>query len=363
MEGATSVSEAAHRILGAQAQVEVWGQYALAMRTAVSSLASEVAAEAVDPPSIVRTWGQRDTLHLYALEDWPLFTAFRRHWARGGRVGGDPPEELLEQAGERFQDRGIALSRSDLFDLLPKSYLESVRNHRGAGGTDHGARRFAASRVVERLAHRGVIAFWGRSGSELTYLHRDRIWSGEWPEMDPLEVALEVLRRYFAAFAPATEYDAAHYLGVKITLVREWLKKLHRELAVCEHPSFGKQYALSADLETFRNVPETWPLRLLAAYDTLLMGHKNKRWILPDPSFEKEVWAKLAVVRSTILQRGQIVGVWSVGPPGADGRALFAETFPAFESSSLDALRNELERFASRSAFKPSEIDVRSFGT
>lgn len=350
MDGAASLSEAARLILGAQAQTEVWAYFALASRTAGCPDESVVEQATQEPTKLVRTWGQRDTLHLYALEDWPLFTTLRLHWARGARVGGEPPQALIGEVSELFRERARPMARSEFFEMLPTDYVESLRSHRGSDGSDAGTRRFAASRVIQALAHRGLIAFWGKSGSEVTYLHRDAIWAGAWPEFEPEQAALEITRRYFASFAPANGHDLAHYLGVKVTDARRWMSSLGGELTECSHPEFGSQWILTSDEESFRNVPDDDDLTLLAGYDTMLMGHKNKRWIMPDKAWEKMVWASSARVMPSVLHRGRIVGVWHPNLVKKDHFNLQVQTFPGFPAALKPRLREQLERFASHSS-------------
>ncbi len=66
--------ETARRLIGVQAQLKPAANLAFWNRTSRCTLAGLTAAR-LDGRSIVRMWGQRDTLHLYDSDDWPLLHA------------------------------------------------------------------------------------------------------------------------------------------------------------------------------------------------------------------------------------------------------------------------------------------------
>ena len=307
---ATTV-ETARRILGAQAQIETHAYNAVSLRTSGRPQDQDIKAQICETRELIRTWGQRDTLHLYAKEDWPLFQIASTQWVRSGRRGGMPPEGLVAEVDDHFAREGRALTRSDLFPLIPPSYVESLVDHPGAGGSKEGAERFAATRLIWVLANQGKIVFDDKIGREVSYLHRSVLWSGDWPELDPEVACQEVVRRYLAAFGPATVQDAAHYLGARVSDVRPWFEAITDELITCHHAERGQFQLLKADESSIKNTPDRWPLRLVPAYDTSLMSHKDKRWILPQADLEPRIWKRAAVVSAPVMMRGQIVGTWT----------------------------------------------------
>ena len=308
---AASSAETARRILGAQAQIETHAYNAISLRTSGRPQDQDIKAQIFDTRELVRTWGQRDTLHLYAMEDLPLFQIASTLWVRSGRRGGMPPESLVAEVDDYFAREGRALTRSDLFPLIPASYVESLIDHPGAGGSKDGAERFAATRLIWVLANQGKIVFDDKVGREVSYLHRSLLWSGDWPEMEPNTACQEVVRRYLAAFGPATVQDAAHYLGARVSDVRPWFEAISDELITCHHPERGEVRLLKSDVQVIKNTLDDWPLRLVPAYDTSLMSHKDKRWILPQAELEPRIWKRAAVVAAPVMVRGQIAGTWT----------------------------------------------------
>ena len=100
---------------------------------------AEVAARLFETRTLVRLWGQRRTLHLYASEDWPLLqAAFReRQTVVGkGRRGGSRRSissvtvPASSVRAELLRERGT-LSRKDL--RKPTSFAGRALFSRGAG--------------------------------------------------------------------------------------------------------------------------------------------------------------------------------------------------------------------------------------
>ncbi len=309
-EGAPNLEACARRLLGAQAQVEACALHALAMRTAGATVADVSDAIATDR-ALVRTWGQRGTLHLYATRDLPLICAVSSTWATSGRRGGMPSVELVDRFSALFEAAGEPLVRSDLEDEVPQSYVDELVDHPAAGKNP---RRFGVTRLIWALARRGDIVFALRQGKEQAYAHR-RVWVPEleWEEWEADAASVELARRYFGAFGPASWRDVAYHFGAKMADIKRWKSDLEPDLVEVRCEGRGALFALAEDADALGEDPSEgdWPLRLLPGYDTKLMGHRDKRVVLPDTDEEKLVWKKAAVVAAAVLHEGRIVGTWA----------------------------------------------------
>ena len=308
-DGARDPATCAREILGAQAQVHTCALHAISLRTENRPSAADIEREIFDNHTMIRTWGQRGTLHLYDAQDWPTMVLASGQWATSGRRGGMPSEALLEDIEEAFAAADGPMTRSDLVPLMPDDYVDELRDHPGAGKNPE---RFAATRVIWGLSKKGVIAHANTQGREQGYAHRDLWWPQvTWEEMSEETANQEVIRRYLGIFGPSSIQDVAHYIGSRVSDARAWMKGMSDEVFECTQGEHKKLLALKEDREALQETPSDWPARLLPAYDTMLMTHKNKRWILPDDSEEKLIWKKAAVVVATVIDRGQIVATWS----------------------------------------------------
>lgn len=309
-EGAPDLVTCARELLGAQAQVDTCAFHALSLRTQGRPSAAQVRALIFEGDhTLVRTWGQRDTLHLYDAQDWPLIIAARTSWVQTGRRGGYPPAELIEALAQVFAQANRPLVRTDLFEHIPQDYIDSLADHPGAGSDPT---RFAATRLVWCLATQGHITFGAKVGSQNSYAHRS-LWHHalEWPNLESATACIMATRRYLSAFGPSTPNDIAHYMGARVSEVKAWLPLMEDELIDVKADGKSGLLALKEDAEELAKPAATdWPARLLPGYDTMLMTHKDKRWILPDAAEEKLVWRKAAVVMPVVIARGQIAATW-----------------------------------------------------
>ena len=316
--GAPDSVAAARSIVGAQAQQENPALLALALRTADRPTAPAVRAELLEAGSrrLVRTWGQRDTLHIYSLDDWATVIGAIPEWPQSGRRGGMPTDEDLKIVRTAFEEASEPLFRRQLFDLIPRRYLDELADHPGAAGSPE---RFAATRLIWCLAKEGEICLAQKEGSEQAYAYR-QLW---FPDLswlasdggDEGRATLELTRRYLRAFGPATPADVAHFFGSTVGAAKVWLARLDGELADVACGQRRGLLALAADLPELDTEPPRgvtgWPVRLLPQWDTHTMTHKDKSWVVPRPQELKLVWRKAAVNAPTVVARGRFVATWS----------------------------------------------------
>lgn len=353
-EGGEDAVAVARRLFGAQAQVESCAVASLSLRTAGRPSAEAITRLMDEDRALVRTWGQRGTLHLYDAEDLALVNGARATWSTCGRRDAMPDEALLDTIARRFLDAEAPLTRSELLDHMPDAFVASVEGHPGSGGD---ARRFATTRVIWALSRRGDVVHARAEGREQGYAHRER-WCPHlsWRVWERDAANAEAARRYLATFGPATWRDVAYHLGASTRDVKRWCARLDDEITPvrCD----GRELvALSSTLATLDEAPGDWPIRLLPAYDTALMGHHDKRVILPDAAEEPLVWRKAAVLAPVILSRGQIVATWS---HKRRTRAIDVEVSPlgAWDPASLPEVTAEAEAFAAHLGLELGELRV-----
>ena len=316
--GAPTAVAAARAILGAQAQQLPPALLALSLRTKGRPTATALTRQLLRAPrSLVRTWGQRETLHIYdPVEDWVTVVAARGQWAPGGRGGPMPGGAALAKALAAMDSAGEPVTRSDLLAIPPASYVRALRERAHAAGMD--ARRLATARLTWCLALDGHVCLADNAGSERTYATRSA-WFPKltWPPKPAaaLPAASALARRYLAVYGPATATDVAHFFGARVTNAREWLAELDAELTPVGCGDRKGLVALTDDVKDLTAKPPAgsspWPLRLLPLWESMLMGHADKSWTVPDEADRKLVWRKAAYVAAVALARGRVVATWS----------------------------------------------------
>lgn len=351
--GARDVAAAASTILGAQSQQLGPSLWALALRTKGRPTRTAVRRALFDERALVRTWGQRDTLHLYDTADWNDVVAAGRDWVVSSRLNVMPSPTLYAKARARIRSSVEPWTRRDLFDLPPRSLLKEAAERLGEGGLP--AKRLAVARLFWRLAQEGEVCLGDKVGAEQTYVAR-AAWSPElaWPEPDPAGAHLGFVRRYLALHGPATANDVAHFFGARVALAKDWIAALADELRPVECGERDGLLVLARDARALAAPPPKeiggkgaggWPVRLLPLWDTLLMAHADKDWTLPTPAERKRVWKAGAYVQAVVLARGRIVATWSAKERARDVRVT-VQPLSGWRTSHAAAVRREARALA-----------------
>lgn len=303
-----------------QAQIEVPALLGLSARLASRPTQAAVRELLLKQRALVRSWGPRDTLHLFSLSDWPGVVAARPAWVKSARAGHHPlPPTALEQARARVAALGQTFTRTDLRDLLSDDWIASFQHD--YFNTPDKKWRFGAGRLVWILSGEGRCCHAHREGSEQAYAPQ-HLWL---PAQDVVASAarLETVaaaaakgRRYLGTYGPATVQDMAHFFGARISDARQWIAQMPNLIAVrCGERDL---LACAEDAPALRAAADQpLGLRLLPGYDNLLMGHADKHWTVPVVAERKAIWRKAAIVEAVVLVDGVVVGTWESAVRGS----------------------------------------------
>ena len=248
------------------------------MRTRGRPTAASINSQLVKTPRrLVRTWGQRDTLHLYdPASDWAAVVAARGQWAPGGRGGPMPTAAAMAKALAVMESASEPVTRTDLHRVPTPSFIRAIKERAAAAGMD--PRRLAATRLVWRLAQEGYTCLADNVGNERRYATRSA-WFPElsWPSTpaSSLAAASDLARRYLAVYGPATATDVAHFFGARVTDTRQWLARIESDLTPVSCGDRKGLVVLTDDVADLRKKPPStatgWPLRLLPLWESMLM--------------------------------------------------------------------------------------------
>jgi hypothetical protein len=253
--------------------------------------------------TLVKLWGQRGTLHVYASGDWPLIcgalSGQRTWWERAGEAaeGSVAGYHAVLARVEKLLRRRGTLSRSDLRSSglgLSEAYFSSW------GGI------FAA------LVQRGHACHIDQEGNEGRFAHR-QFWLPdlEWNPPPYDDANIEITRRYLQAYGPASVQYLMYWRGAKAGDARRWLAALSGETVEISAGS-KTMLALRDDLEAMNEKPPArgeWPIKMLYRFDPLLLGVKDKTWIV-DSRHYKRVFRQAGHIEGTLLVHGRAAGTW-----------------------------------------------------
>jgi len=302
VEPFTSPETAASNLVGVQAQILPAAGLSLWNRTV--GLTHPIFDDLLHQKrSLVKLWGQRHTLHLYPSQEWPLIhgalAGQPTWWERQAKQNGADLvayRAIIIHLAELLRERGT-LGRSDLRAIE----LNLDEEHFSSWGG-----------IFASLVREGHACHAGQVGNEGRFAHREH-WlpNLEWNPPPPDEANAELARRYLCVYGPATVQDLAYWRGVSVGNARHWLAALGDK--VIEVNVEGQTVlAVRADTDALNETPppeEAWPVRLLYRFDPLLLGVKDKSWIV-DPTYYNRVWRPAGHIEGTIIEYGRIVGTW-----------------------------------------------------
>lgn len=336
---------AAQSLVGVQAQIHPAAGVALFNRTPDLSHA-RYEQLLFDERTLVKLWGQRGTLHVYATADWPRICAMladRKSW--WGRTAErtdtlDAYTELVTRTEQLLRVKGM-LGRSD----LRTSGLVTNAEHLSPWGG-----------VFADLVRLGYACHAARDGEGI-FAHRT-FWRPDlaWDLPDSESANLEMLRRYLHTYGPATPQDFAYWRGGKVASTQRWLTAIADELVTVTVDGV-EMLLLRTDIDELLTPAEELrrTVRMLYRFDPLLLAHKDKRWIVP-ATHHKQVFRIAGHIEGVVLDAGVAVATWRYTRK-ASGLLITLEPFTRLSQRVHRAVEQQAQQLARFFALPPAGID------
>jgi hypothetical protein len=319
------VARAVERIGALQAQwppspfVALWSR--------LDGFARERLTRAIERRQVVKATLMRATLHQVSARDYLGYAGLLRA-VRAGEVGRRLQRFDVSWDIDVFVERvaehtaAEPRSRPELIELLdlPRARPEDARPW------------ILWHLLVARvgLVHSPEASVW-RGNTAGSRFVPDRVWLGADAAAGE-EAAEHLVRRYLAAFGPATRADVARWTGLSLAPLEPGFARLRvRRLRDADGRrllDLPRAPIPAADVEA--------PVRFLPMWDSVLLAHDDRSRILP-PEHRRTVIRRNGDVRPTFLVDGLVAGTWRLD----DGRV----RLEPFSPLPLGA-RRELEREA-----------------
>ena len=333
----TQLVEVVHDLGGIHAQVMSAAELSLSVR--VRGLTQEHVSRALwKERTLVKTWTLRGTLHLHPADELGLWLAARRavvgDWYFANEVRPKEGKQILAALAGVLDGR--CLTRDELVEAVTPHVSGWAREHIGSGwGT-----------ILGPAALNGVLVHGPPQGTRVTFVRPDQ-WFGEQREWEPRAALAEILRRYLAAFGPATYRAFAEWVAgshLKAKDARALLDSIASELVEVEVE--GKRAWLLAG-ERSRPAPPRG-VRLIPEYDAYVMGFREREHLFPAEAVARtKAHGKGRLegpgALSWLLVDGLVAGTWSRKRAGTRIE-LRVEPFSAL----TEAPRLELDEEANR---------------
>ncbi|MDR6551959.1 winged helix DNA-binding domain-containing protein [Paenibacillus qinlingensis] len=334
------VLETLERLVGMQAQSPNAPYFSLWSR--IDGFRHEELSELLRSKQVVRMALMRSTLHLASANDAlhlrPLLQPVMDRSLKGafGKQLHGIDQETLAVAGRSWVEKepmtlnelGIRLSEQ-WSGLDPEAAVGLVRN----------------KVPLVQLPPRGI---WGESGQAV---HTSiEAWLGQ-----PLSSSLEpewLIRRYLAAFGPATVKDIQMWSG--LTRILEVIKNLRPQLITFQNERGEELFDLPDAPRPAADTPSA--PRFLGEFDNMLLSYADRSRIMEE-TYRKRVFTVNGIIRATILVDGFVTGTWKLISK-RDHTVLHIEPFRVLSKQEQDALFEEGARMLQFAAANSSTSEI-----
>ncbi|MEQ9162170.1 MAG: winged helix DNA-binding domain-containing protein [Ilumatobacter fluminis] len=241
-----------------------------------------------------------------------------------------------------LDDTGLTAERVD--DLLDRLTTVMAEPHDSADiegvlselvpDVDDPPRLWSALRVVGGFRHAATADPWsfGRRPAFLPCTPADD---------DESAATAELVRRYLAAFGPATIADVSQFTILKRSALKEVVASMADVVAVAG-PDGSQLLDVSGGEPRSDAELATLPPRLLGMWDSVLLAYADRSRVIPD-EHRPHVVRRNGDVLPTVLVGGVVRGVWRASPDAIGIRAL-----EPLDDATLEGLQDEardLRRF------------------
>lgn len=333
------VAEAVEHFLGLQAQAPMPPYFGLWSRL-----------EGFDPHELGRMLADREavrltlmrgTVHLVTVRDAlvlrPLMQPVieRSHnGAFGRRMGGADLRELAAGVRELLAD-GPLTARELGTRLVERGIGDDVE------AIGNAARVYVS---LVQVPPRGV---WG-AGGHAKYATIES-WSGRDLEAEPS--IDEVVLRYLGAFGPASVLDVQNWSG--LTRLKAVLERLRPQLLAFRDERGRELFDLPDAPRPGPDVPA--PVRFLGDYDNLLLGHADRRRIIPE-DFPWQAMLAHGRFVNNLLVDGMLRATWWIEREGKRRATLAIRPFRNLSRAEREEVAAEAQRTID---FAAADVEIR----
>lgn len=279
-----------------------------------------------DTSGLVKGWANRGTMHLFRQEDLPLLLhKGRTHFLR--------PVDTLRDDGF------VSAQRKEYFARI---ILEGISR-----GTDdrQALKALCARSGMTEAESESLFDPWGGiiralcEAGQICHKVQEKKTYMLCPEFEPMEetpARLELARRYFTHFGPASLKDAAYFFGTTQAKLRPLLEQLPLSRAEWD----GRTYYWIESGAPSGRLPRCI---FLAGFDQLMLGYeKTESLFLPPPQL-RQIFTLGGIVRPALLVDGTAAGRWEL-KSRVLRITLFAPTDRKPITDAAEALWNDLKK-------------------
>ncbi len=236
---------------------------------------------------LTKTWLYRGTLHGVVYEDLPELLALHQGESYLSGLFGKALVDVAAADVIRYMEDGVN-SRAEFRRIFSGQYSGEMIDALFSpwGG------------IFVFLARQGRVAFRDMTSRDFDLISAE--------PTQTFESVLPVLvRRFFAAYGPATLADAAWFLGIWKNETSILRKLPLDDLIQFEHN--GSRYYSVAEPET-EDIPE---LTLLSGFDPYIVSYSDRGAVVP-PEHKSKLILKSGICNPSVAVNGRVAGIWNI---------------------------------------------------
>jgi len=323
---AMSVLDGIERLVGMQAQLAS-APY-IGLWTRLHNFQRDDLAQLIEDHRVVKATMMRATLHLCTAEDYVRLRATLQPALSGASAS------IAKRRGQAFDVDKVLAAARDYIAEKPRTFAEiTAMLTEFMPDVDIGSMRYTV-RTRLPLVQVPNNSLWSYPGNPQFTLAES--WLGQ--PITPQEDLQMLIRRYLAAFGPATVTDMQTWSG--LGKLKDTFEKMRSELVAYRDEAKRELFDLPDMPLPDADTPA--PERFLPEFDNLLLSHKDRTRVVPD-AYRSKVYLPALRVAATILVDGVVAGAWKIEK--AKGVAtLVIEPFETLSKQNRDALAEEGER-------------------
>jgi hypothetical protein len=294
------------KICGLHAQVMSSAELTLWAR--VEDLEPGMVGEALwEHRSLVKTWAMRGTLHLLPADELPTWVAAQgilkpRHhaksWQKYYGLTYEEAEAMLAAIPEALDGR--MLTREELAQEVGR-----IMGSEEIGGK----LRDGFGALLKPSALRGDLLFAPSVGRNVRFARPDQ-WLSGWEPAETEVAAREVVRRYLAAYGPATREEFARWFGMTSPAqAGRLIESLGEEVAPVEVEG-SHAWMLAEHVPEAEKAEPSGVVRLLPAFDHYVVAAPRDREAVLPEVLKRRVYRPQGWLSPVVVVDGRMEGLW-----------------------------------------------------
>ncbi len=237
--------------------------------------------------NLIKSWGQRTTLHIYHKNDYNLISDLYRQsdnwvykYAKHLKI--DYSKYLNSITDFFYENNKKTIEKLEIQNIIPKYKSKEIMAWSGL--------------LILATYHKVLYGILNEEDKKL-YKQNDIV--------DSKKINSDLIYRYFKYYGPATRQDFLHWSGLKYKEIKEDLDKYIKK---AKYLFIDKKKYYYESLPDSKEVKISYPI-ILGKFDPLLISYSDKEWILNGKN-KTLIWKAAGQIEGVILFSKGLKGTW-----------------------------------------------------